>query len=107
MDGLKRLADAYDVPTPEIGAIADAIMARTQLTGKPERAAVMDVIALIVKDMDTFNALETGHKLPPAVLKRMADLIASDPPATVPEWDFLQVILDDVRLVLGPPTTSG
>jgi len=106
-DGLKRLADAYDVSTPTLDAIADAIIARTQLTdGKYERRAVMDLVAFIVEDVGTLISLETGGKLPDNVLNRMGDLIASDPPATVPEWDFLQIVLDNVRSVLRPPSTA-
>jgi len=106
-DGLKRLADAYDVSTPTLDAIADAIIARTQLTdGKYEQRAVMDLVAFIVEDVGTLTSLETGGKLPDDVLNRMGDLIASDPPATVPEWDFLQIVLDNVRFVLRPPSTA-
>ena len=104
-DGLKRLADAYDVPTPTLDAIADAIIARTQLTDdKYERGAVMDLVAFIVEDVGTLTALEDCSELPKDVLERMGNLIASDPPATVPEWDFLQIVLDNVRFVLRPPS---
>ena len=108
LDGLKRLADAYGLSTRTLDAIADAIIARTQLSDDMyERGAVMDLVALIVEDVGTLTALEKGGKLPNDVLKRMANLIASDPPATVPEWDFLEIVLDDVRFVLRPPSTAG
>ena len=102
------MADAYDVSTPTLDAIADAIVTRTLLTNsKYGRDAVMDLLAFIIEDVDTLTALERGHKLPDDVLQRMADLIASDPPATVPEWDFLQIVLDNVHFVLRPPSTTG
>jgi len=107
-DGLKRLADAYDVSTPTLDAIADAIIARTQLTDdKYERGAVMDLVAFIIEDVGTLTSLEKGGELSNDVLTRMANLIASDPPATVPEWDFLQIVLDNVRFVLRPPSITG
>jgi hypothetical protein len=107
-DGLTRLAEAYEVSTPTLDAIADAIIARTQLAdAKYERGAVMELVAFIVGDVGTLTALEKGGKLPNGLLRRMADLIASDPPATVPEWEFLQIVLDDVRLVLRPPRPHG
>ena len=62
-NGLTRLAEAYDVSTPTLDAIADAIVARTQLTdAKDERGAVMDLVAFIVKDVGALTALEKGGK---------------------------------------------
>lgn len=101
-DRLKRLADAYDVSTGTVDAIADAIIVRTQLTD----GAVKDLVAFILEDASTFAALEEGDKLSDEVLKRMAVLIANDPPATVPEWELLQIVLDDVRFVLKPSTAA-
>jgi hypothetical protein len=86
---------------PHLDAIADAIISRTQLADdKYERGAVMDLVAFMVEDVGTSTALENGRKRPDDVLEQMADLIASDPPATVPEWDLLQMVLDYVRFVL-------
>lgn len=100
--GLRRLVDAYDVSA--IGAVADALIDSAHLTGAAgERGAVMDLLAFLVEDPDTLAALEAGDTLPDDVLKQMADLVASDPPATVPEWELLQTVLGDVRRALGAP----
>jgi len=105
-DRLKHLADACDVSPPTLDGIADAIIARAHLTGGDyEQGAVIDVVAFIVEDAGVLNALEKGGKVPHHVLERMGELIASDPPATVPEWDFLQIVLDNVRaFVFKPPS---
>ncbi len=107
-DALKRLADAYDVSTPTLDAIAGAIIAGTRLTdGKYARDVVMNLVAFIVEDVGTLAALEKGGKLTNDVLERMDNLIASDPPATWSEWDVLQIVLDNVRFALRPPSTAG
>lgn len=107
-DGLKRLAAAYEVSAPTLGAIADAIISRTQvIDSNYERGVVMDLVACVIEDEATLTTLEKGGNLPDDVLKRMAEVVASDPPATVPEWDFLQIVLDDVRFVLQSPSTAG
>lgn len=106
-DGLKRLADAYGVSSPTLDAVADAIIVRTQLSDSEyERRSVMDLVASIAEDEPTLASLEKGESLPDDVLRRMAELIASDPPPTVPEWDFMQKVLDDVSCVLKPPSTT-
>ena len=99
--GLRRLADAYDVSIPTLQAIADAIITRTELMdGEYQRSAVMDLIAFIIEDGEALTVLEKRGKLPDDVVSRMAELIASDPPATVPEWDLMQTVLNDMRFVL-------
>lgn len=106
-EGLMRLSDAFAV-SATLGAIGDALIARTHLTsGASDRRAVMDLLAFVVGDPDTLIALEQGDTLPDHVLKRLADLIAIDPPATVPEWEFLQTILEHVRLALHSPGAGG
>lgn len=100
-DRLRCLADAYEVRIPTLDSIADVIVARTKLVdGEYARGSVLDLLGLIVEDSEIFAALEKGEDLSKDLLKRMADVIASDPPANVPEWDFLQLVLDDVRSVL-------
>jgi hypothetical protein len=101
--GLRRLGRAFAVPST-LGAVADALIARAHLAGAVcERGPVMDLLALVVEDPDTLRALERGDTPSDRVLERMADLIAIDPPATVPEWDFLQTILQSLRFALGAP----
>jgi hypothetical protein len=67
----------------------------------------MNLVAFIVEDVGTLAGLEKGGKLTNDVLERMANLIASDPPATWSEWDVLQIVLDNVRFALRPPSTAG
>ena len=98
---LRRLSDAYDVPAA-LGAIADALISRTHLGGGAyERAAVMEILAFVAQDDNALTALETGGALPDAVLNHMSDLIAIDPPVTVPEWELLQAVLESLGRALG------
>lgn len=110
--GLRRLGNVYGA-SATLGAIADAVIARAQLSSAAsERRAVMDLLAFIVEDTDTLIALEKGNTPSDDVLKRMAEMIAIDPPATVPEWEFLQTVVENVRVALGAsapgdPLNSG
>ena len=96
------MADAYDVSSPTTAALADAIIARSGIQdGEYDRDAVANLIGFIAADASTLTELENGNELPNEVLHRMADLIASDPPATVPEWDLLEMVIGNVRAALG------
>lgn len=99
--GLRRLGNVYGA-SATLGAIAEAVIASAQLSSAAsEQRAVVDLLAFIVEDADTLAALEKGSTPSEDVLKRMADVIAIDPPATVPEWEFLQTVVENVRLALG------
>jgi hypothetical protein len=101
---LARLAAAYGIATPTLDAVADAIVGRTQIDhGVPARNTVRELTDFVLEDESVFSALEKGDPLPDDVQKKMADLIASDPPATVPEWNILQNVLLDLRSVLHKP----
>lgn len=105
--GLRRLGDAYAVPST-LGAVADALIERAHLAGAVrERGPVMDLLALVAEDEDTLAALARGDAPSDDVLERMADLIAIDPPPTVPEWDFLQTIVQNLHRALAAPGRGG
>ena len=63
----------------------------------------MDLLAFLVQDPGTLSLLEKGIRPRDDVIQQMAELIASDPPATVPEWDLVQTVIEDVQSVLSHP----
>ena len=92
---------AYGVEQPTVEAIADVIVARTHLErGEFERATVTSLVEFVLGDRASFAALERGDRPTQDVQEQMAELIATDPPATNAEWDLVQAVLDNLVATL-------
>jgi len=104
INGLERLANAYGIEFVTPRAVADAIAAAVHLDhGSYERDTVIDLVIFIVDHEDVLSALERCDELSAEIMGQMANLVADDPPATAPEWEFLQDVLENVRSTLRPP----
>jgi hypothetical protein len=103
MDSLDRLAGLYGVD-PTLDAVADAIIGRTDIShGINERAPVMAVVALLVRDPGTLDLMEAGDKLPLALRDEMTSTTDVHKPA-MPSDLLVSLVLTDVNSILRQPS---